>query len=133
MGRSFRLLGEAAELTLQLERYRQSGPSWQLAPQVYGDDAVTGAPKNFGPRPPAVRAFARPPYAPADLQLRFTLSGKLPYPKGLSYRASATFDSAAHGPYVVGPTQYASDATSIAALSPQRRASGFLGLQYVLR
>jgi outer membrane receptor protein involved in Fe transport len=118
-----------------------------VGPAFFGNARVSYEPGGFLPIPalaaayqatrPADRAFdggfARTPYAPADLQLRFTLSGKLPYPQGLSYRASATFESAGHGPYVVGPTQYASDATSVPALSPQRRASAFLGLEYVIR
>jgi outer membrane receptor protein involved in Fe transport len=148
VARRFRL---AASLTSAYSRIDagDGGGSLPLTvgPAFFGNARVSYETGGFVPTPalaatyqatrPADRAFdggfARTPYAPADLQLRFTLSGKLPYPKGFSYRASATFDGAAHGPYVVGPTQYASDATSIAALSPQRRASGFLGLEYVLR
>jgi outer membrane receptor for ferrienterochelin and colicins len=83
---------------------------------------------------PADRAFdggfARAPYAPADLQLRVTLSGVVPGVRGLRYRLSSMFDAASRGAYVVGPTQYAADADSQATLSPQRRASAFLGLEY---
>lgn len=86
---------------------------------------------------PADRAFdggfAQPPYAPADLQLRLTLTGRLPGVAALSYRLSGTYDTASRGPYVVGPTQYAADATSQATLSPQRRLSAFLGLEYAMQ
>jgi outer membrane receptor protein involved in Fe transport len=51
-GHTFQLAGEPAELTLQLERYHQDGPDWQLPTQVWGEDAVTGEPKDFGPRTP---------------------------------------------------------------------------------
>jgi outer membrane receptor for ferrienterochelin and colicins len=44
----FRALGAAGEITLGLEYYRHDGPSFELGPQHYGDDAVTGEPKNFG-------------------------------------------------------------------------------------
>jgi outer membrane receptor for ferrienterochelin and colicins len=49
-GREFSLGGAPSELTLGLEYYANHGPAWQLGPQAYGDDSVTGAPKNFGPR-----------------------------------------------------------------------------------
>jgi outer membrane receptor for ferrienterochelin and colicins len=85
---------------------------------------------------PADRAhdggFAEPPHAPADLQLRFTLSGVVPSLTALRYRVSSTFGSASRGAYVVGPTQYAYDETTQATLSPQRRLSGFAGLEYIL-
>jgi outer membrane receptor for ferrienterochelin and colicins len=88
-------------------------------------------------RRPADRAFdggfARAPYAPPDLQLRFTLTGVVPHLAALSYRVSTTFDAASRGPYVVGPNQYASDASTRAELSPQRRLSAFAGLEYVIQ
>lgn len=49
-GREFSLGGVPSELTLGLEYYANQGPAWQLGPQAYGDDSVTGAPKDFGPR-----------------------------------------------------------------------------------
>ena len=49
-GRQFSLGSSPSELTLGLEYYANHGPAWQLGPQPYGDDAVTGMPKNFGPR-----------------------------------------------------------------------------------
>jgi outer membrane receptor for ferrienterochelin and colicin len=50
MGREFELFGTPAELTLHLEYFRQDGPAFEFGPQQYGDDAVTGLPKDFGPR-----------------------------------------------------------------------------------
>jgi len=77
--------------------------------------------------------FAKPPFASPDLQLRLTFSGEVPHPRGLRYRLSGTYGAAAHGPYVVGPNQYATDSSTLAILSPQRRLSAFLGLEYVIR
>lgn len=51
-GRPFTLGGSASELTLSLDYYRYRGPTWQVGPQEYGDDWVTGAPKDFGPKAP---------------------------------------------------------------------------------
>ncbi len=51
-GHAFEVGGEPAELTLQLELYRQDGPSWELALQDWGDDSVTGQPRDFGPHSP---------------------------------------------------------------------------------
>jgi outer membrane receptor for ferrienterochelin and colicin len=50
LGRELSLFGKPAELTLHLEYFRQDGPAFEFGPQPYGDDAVTGAPKSFGPR-----------------------------------------------------------------------------------
>jgi outer membrane cobalamin receptor len=49
MGREFSLFGEAAELTLHLEYFRQDGPAFEFGPQSIGNDSVTGQPKSFGP------------------------------------------------------------------------------------
>jgi outer membrane cobalamin receptor len=45
------------------------------------------------------------PMAPAQLELRFTVSGPLPYMRGLSYRASADYAFADRTPYTVGVHQ----------------------------
>jgi outer membrane receptor protein involved in Fe transport len=76
--------------------------------------------------------FAHPPYAPADVHFRLTFSGVVPHLKTVRYRVSGDYDAASRGPYVVGPTQYAYDATSQATLSPQRRLTAFAGLEYAL-
>ncbi|HTV22722.1 MAG TPA: TonB-dependent receptor [Polyangiaceae bacterium] len=52
-GRELELWGMPAEVIFGIEYYRHDGPSLELGPQAYGDDAFTGAPKNFGPRAPA--------------------------------------------------------------------------------
>lgn len=49
-GHAFEIGDTPAELTLQLELYRHDGPTWQIATQDWGDDSVTGQPKDFGPR-----------------------------------------------------------------------------------
>jgi len=49
-GREFSLGGAPSELTLGLEYYANKGPAWQVGPQAYGADYVTGAPKDFGLR-----------------------------------------------------------------------------------
>jgi outer membrane receptor protein involved in Fe transport len=83
---------------------------------------------------PADRAFdggfTPRPYAPSDLQVRLTVSGLAPVLDALRYRLSGSYDTAGRGPYVVGPNQYATDASSRAELSPQRRFTAFAGLEY---
>jgi outer membrane receptor for ferrienterochelin and colicins len=85
---------------------------------------------------PADRAFdggfTDAPYAPADFQLHLTLSGAIPALEGIRYRVGGTYATASTGPYVIGPLQYAADETTVAALSPQRRFTAFLGLEYVI-
>ena len=117
-----------------------------VGPSVFGNARCSYEVGGYVPTPalavsyqaarPADRAFdggfSKPPYAPADLQLRLTFSGVVPALEALRYRLSGTFGTATQGSYVVGPNQYASDETTQAALSPQRRVSGFLGLEYVI-
>ncbi len=57
----------------------------------------------------------------------------MPHLAALRYRLSGSFDAANRGPYVVGPIQYASDPSSQATLSPQRRVTAFAGLEYVIQ
>lgn len=45
--RAFDLGGTRAEVIGELEYYTQSGPAFTFAPQFYGADAITGAPKRF--------------------------------------------------------------------------------------
>ena len=141
----------AANLTSSFSRidFGDGSGSRPLAvgPSFFGNARVSYEPGGSLPTPavaayywatrPADRAFdggfARAPYAPPDLQLRFTLTGVVPGLPALSYRMSTTFDAASRGPYVVGPNQYASDASIQAELSPQRRLSGFAGLEYVVQ
>jgi outer membrane receptor for ferrienterochelin and colicins len=47
-GGEFQLAGMPGELVGGLEYYRLEGPSFELGPQAYGSDSVTGEPKNFG-------------------------------------------------------------------------------------
>ncbi|HEY3494032.1 MAG TPA: TonB-dependent receptor plug domain-containing protein [Polyangiaceae bacterium] len=49
-GREFSIGSSPSEFTLGLEYYKNEGPNWQVGPQYYGEDYVTYAPKNFGPR-----------------------------------------------------------------------------------
>lgn len=49
-GRQLMIGGSPAELTLGIDYYANRGPTWRLGWQRYGDDAVTLAPRDFGPR-----------------------------------------------------------------------------------
>ncbi len=74
--------------------------------------------------------FAVRPTAPPSVDLRFTLSGVVRPVPGLSYRTGVAYSFARVAPYVVGPSQYALDASSTAYLQPIDRLHGFVGLQY---
>ncbi len=58
------------------------------------------------------RGFGDLPYAPAQLELRATVSGPVPVLVGLSYRASFDWALAGETPYIVGPTQASMSAIS---------------------
>jgi outer membrane receptor for ferrienterochelin and colicins len=90
-----------------------------VAPEIFGNARVSydlpgawptlAVAGHYVGRRPADRAFVggfQPePYAPAQVELRGTVSGAIPFVPGLSYRASANYAFADRGPYVVGPIQ----------------------------
>lgn len=133
------------------DRSRPDGTDTQLpvAPQVFGNARLAydlpgalptvAVATTFVAKRPADRAldgnFATAPYAPASLDLRLTLSERVPGVPGLSYRIAADYVTAARSPYVAGPTQSADPTTSPgtnAALAPINRMTGFVTLRYEL-
>ena len=118
------------------------------APQLFGNarlaydlpgvlPTVAIATSLVGKRP-ADRAvdgnFAVTPYAPAEVNLRLTLSDRIPGLRDLSYRLSGTYVTASHSPYVAGPIQTVDPAAPgprpFAQLAPINRLTVFLTLQY---
>jgi outer membrane receptor for ferrienterochelin and colicins len=84
-------------------------------------------------RRPADRAisgqFTSTPFAPAQVELRATVSGPVPAVKGLSYRFSANYAFASRGPYVVGINQGEFPGET-AYLVPVDQFRTTVGLQY---
>lgn len=74
--------------------------------------------------------FSTKPFVGTSAVLRGTVSGGMPWIEGLSYRVTAEYATASHAPYVVGPQQYAADASDTADLSPIDRFRTGVGLQY---
>jgi outer membrane receptor for ferrienterochelin and colicins len=106
-----------ATFTAGIARYHQSesapGQELQAAPQVSGNARISYELGGYLPTPALVGRFVGsrlategPPltYAPPLAEIRVALSGKLPWPKGLGYRASLNYASASTLPYTVGPT-----------------------------
>jgi len=77
--------------------------------------------------------FTPTPYAPTQLELRATVSGVVPWVKGLSYRFFADYAVAGQNPYVAGAVQQASPSAPSAVLSPVDQFRTTIGLQYDLR
>ncbi len=115
-----------------------------VAPRLFGNARVSYALPDawptvglaayyFGKRP-ADRAFdgvfVTRPYAPAQVELRATFSGKVPPVPHLTYRVSANYAFAAEGPYVVGPAQGSSTRVVPAELIPVDRFRITTGVQY---
>ncbi len=118
------------------------------APQFYGNARVAydlpgswptvALATSFVGRRPADRindgGFAVPPYAPAEVELRLTLSDRVPGFRDLSYRLATSYVTASRSPYVAGPTQYVDPAapgpSPVAELAPVNRLTTFLTLQY---
>jgi outer membrane receptor for ferrienterochelin and colicins len=79
--------------------------------------------------------FNPAPYAPASVDLRLTLSQRVPGVEGLSYRIGASFHTGTVTPYVAGPTQgydAADPNRGPAELTPIVRFTTFGTLQYDL-
>jgi hypothetical protein len=70
------------------------------------------------------------PVAPPQLQLRATVSGPVPFVKGLSYRVSANYAVADRGPYVVGVAQQAYSWQPSAELIPVDTFRVTAGISY---
>lgn len=91
-GRQFRLLGEDAELTLELEQFEQDGPTQSYPPHEAEPDAVTGGPRPYSPEQPtgiwggqgddALRTSASAGY------MRLRVGGLELGLRGMSYRRS---------------------------------------------
>jgi outer membrane receptor for ferrienterochelin and colicins len=67
---------------------------------------------------------------PAAVEVRGTLSGPMPFIRGLSYRLSANYATASEGPYAVGPTQGVGASGSEPFLNPVDSFKVFYGLSY---
>jgi hypothetical protein len=74
--------------------------------------------------------FVPTPRAPAQVEMRLTLSGDVPAIAGLSYRVSADMALADRNPYVAGPLQAATPDHPSAELSPVDRFRVAVGLSY---
>ncbi|MBI5547774.1 MAG: TonB-dependent receptor [Deltaproteobacteria bacterium] len=84
-------------------------------------------------RPAMDSSFDPPPRAPAQVQMRATLSGSLPrLSAGLSYRIWADYALADRGPYAVGPLREPGPGYSAQELVPLPRFQVGMGLRYDL-
>jgi outer membrane receptor for ferrienterochelin and colicin len=100
----------------KLNQAGQSGPP-AVAPQIFGNARVSYAAGGLVPTP-AITVFAmgpRPadrtapdgsplPPAPALVDLRAAVSGRVPAVRGVSYIVTADYTTAGHGPYTAGPS-----------------------------
>jgi outer membrane receptor protein involved in Fe transport len=100
----------------KLNQPGQSGPP-AVAPQIFGNARVSYAAGGLVPTP-AIAVFAmgpRPadraapdgtplPPAPALVDLRAAVSGRVPAVRGISYIVTADYTTAGHGPYMAGPS-----------------------------
>ena len=70
------------------------------------------------------------PYSPTQLELRGTVSGDVPFVRGLSYRGSINWAAADRIPYVVGPAQSYLEYPLPAELAPVDTLRITVGLSY---
>lgn len=74
--------------------------------------------------------FEPTPYAPPQVELRFTLSGSVPFLPALKYRGFVNYAFAERGPYVVGPVLSAVPTQRTAQLNPVDRLRSTVSLEY---
>lgn len=113
-----------------------------VAPRLFGNARIAVTPAAagptlalgtylLGPRPADLSSHFTPsPFAPPQLELRLTVSGKMPVIEGLSYRAFANYAVAERGPYVVGPVTSEIPSQPSPQLIPVDRFRTVVGLQY---
>jgi outer membrane receptor for ferrienterochelin and colicins len=117
-----------------------------VTPQLFGNARVgydfgerypsIGLGTHFLGKRPAARAFEKyfpqPPYVDPQLEIRLTISGPLPFLKGLSYRGSLHYAFSDQAPYIVGrPVDNRGGRTSpTAQFAPVDPFRGTVGLQY---
>ncbi|HEV8247310.1 MAG TPA: TonB-dependent receptor, partial [Polyangiaceae bacterium] len=115
-----------------------------VAPSMFGNARISYALPDAWPtlgvagyyfsRRPADRAFdgvfAARPYAPPQVELRTSVTGKVPFLPHLTYRGSANYAFAAQGPYVIGPNQGSSSKIVTAELIPVDKFRASIGVQY---
>jgi outer membrane cobalamin receptor len=135
-----------ANVTWAHARQRTHGTSRELAvaPQLFGNAHIA---YSLGARAPTIGLvaayldkrqanqgvegkFVPTPYAPAQLDMRLTLTGDVVPISGLSYRLTGSYISATKGAYVAGPTAEAQAAHPAAVLDPLKQYEVFWGLQY---
>jgi hypothetical protein len=74
--------------------------------------------------------FSPSPHVSPHVEMRATVSGTLPWVKGLSYRLSANLAIGEGGPYVIGPVQSGTAAEPSAGLSPIDRFRTAIGIRF---
>jgi hypothetical protein len=118
-----------------------------VAPQVFGnarisyklpgDWPVIGVVASVIGRRPTDGAFdsgwTPPPYAPTQVELRGTLSGRFPWIPGLSYRFIVDYAVASVNPYIIGPVTSPTAANPNPELIPVDQLRTTVGLQYDLK
>jgi outer membrane receptor for ferrienterochelin and colicins len=125
-----------------------------VAPQLFGNARIAydipgewptlGLAAHYLAKRPIDRAYdggwANGTYAPPQLEMRATISGSIPFVKGLSYRITGTYSIAERGPYVVGAEQVyegirfpnGAPAPTSPQLLPLDQLRTSIGLQYDL-
>lgn len=74
--------------------------------------------------------FARLGFAPPSLEVRGTITGTVPWVKGLSYRAIVKAQTASNSPFAVGPVLRGGSGLDSPALAPTTPWNAIFGLQY---
>jgi outer membrane cobalamin receptor len=123
-----------------------AGQPLVVAPQFFGNARIAydfehgwptlGLAAHFSGRRIADRAFdggfSPFPVAPPQLELRATVSGPVPFLKGLSYRVGANYAVADRGPYAVGVAQQGYSWHRFAELIPVDTFRATVGISYAL-
>jgi len=115
-----------------------------VAAQVFGNARAAYVPggglptialaaRYAGSRPVSQTGFVEAPDAPAQTELRLTVTGVVPGLEALSFRSSLNYAFADRGPYVIGPLSTPTETFTRPELAPENQLTLGFGLQYEMR
>jgi outer membrane receptor for ferrienterochelin and colicins len=126
-----------ANCTLPLTVTPQAFGNARVSYDIPGDWPIVGVAVSVIGRRPVAGAFDSSwtpiPYAPTQVDLRGTISGRFPWLPSLSYRFIVDYAIAALNPYLVGPVSSPTTTNPTPELIPVDQLRTTIGLQYDLK
>jgi outer membrane receptor for ferrienterochelin and colicins len=127
----------SANCTLPLQVAPQAFGNARVSYHLPGDWPIVGVAVSVVGRRPVAGAFDSGwtpiPYAPTQVDMRGTISGRFPWLPSLSYRFIVDYAIASVNPYLVGPVSSPTTTNPTPELIPVDQLRTTIGLQYDLK